>query len=147
MSGYILSESLTLPELNHPAPNLLVGCASESEGYPQGVGLAGFWRVPSSLVSQLKITKFFHCIVSKLYEGHHNVTNATWENSDCFVNVANIVVGGVEVEVPQEYLTVDEAGNGGLMVEAGNRISVMDIHVQQGYGDGGLVFMPAVLLC
>ncbi|GER41856.1 eukaryotic aspartyl protease family protein [Striga asiatica] len=150
MSGYILSESLTLPELNHPTPDLLVGCASESEGPPEGIGIAGFGRVPSSLPSQLNLTKFSHCFVLNTYEDNRNVsgalvltwgeeeeedsrytplikvTNETWENTGYLVNIEKIMVGGVKVEVPTEYLTVNEtSGNGGMMVEAGYTISVM----------------------
>ncbi|GER41858.1 eukaryotic aspartyl protease family protein [Striga asiatica] len=155
-SGYILSESLTLPELNHPEPNLLFGCAAESE-WSQGIGIAGFGRAPSSLPSQLNLTKFSHCFVSRpLYEGNRNVsgalvltwgeeeaeededgngnrytplikiTNGTWRPSKYFLNVEKIMVGGVKVEVPTEDLTTTESGNGGLKVEPAIEATVMD---------------------
>ncbi|CAA0833243.1 Unknown protein [Striga hermonthica] len=116
MSGVILSESLTLPGVKGQANNLLVGCASESDGWPQGMGIAAFRRVPSSLVSQLNVTKFSHCFVSKIYEGDRNVSD-------------KILVGGIEVDVPTEYLKPDEDGNGGMKVEVGYTVSVMDERV------------------
>ncbi|CAA0818802.1 Eukaryotic aspartyl protease family protein [Striga hermonthica] len=156
-AGYILSESLTLPELNHPEPNLLFGCASKSDGWPLGIGIAGFGRAPSSLPSQLNLTKFSHCFVSKtLHDGDRNVsgslvftwgednekededcngncytplikiTNGTWRDSKYFVNVEEIMVGGVKVEVPTEDLTTTEYGNGGLKVEPGIEATLMD---------------------
>ncbi|CAA0818780.1 Eukaryotic aspartyl protease family protein [Striga hermonthica] len=163
-SGVILSETLTLPrgEKEPAKRNILVGCASKSEGWPQGIGIVGFGRVPSSLASQLNLTKFSHCFVSKRYEGNHNVSgalvltwgednderdqnkkdtkgirytplrkfkNATWQNACYYVDVEKIVVGRVKVEVPKEYLVADEAGIGGMMVEAGYTVSFMDKHV------------------
>ncbi|GER41836.1 eukaryotic aspartyl protease family protein [Striga asiatica] len=160
MSGVILSESLTLPGVTEKAHNLLVGCASDSFGWPQGIGVAAFGRASSSLASQLKITKFSHCFVSELYQHNHNVSGSlvlTWGGDDdeeeeevsdaegtqnimhytpfinntayYYLSVEMILVGGVVVEVPKEYLTPDDDGNGGLKMETGYTFSIMDVHV------------------
>ncbi|GER41835.1 eukaryotic aspartyl protease family protein [Striga asiatica] len=158
MSGVILSESLTLPGVTEKAHNLLVGCASNSFGWPPGIGISAFGRASSSLASQLKITKFSHCFVDKVHGSDRNVSGSLvltwgeeeeeekrtqdnmmsytpfinvphWLSAYYYLSVDKILVGGVKVEVPKEYLTPDDDGDGGMKMETGYTFSVMNVRV------------------
>ncbi|KAE8098629.1 hypothetical protein FH972_016674 [Carpinus fangiana] len=148
-AGLLLSETLDFPEKT--IPNFLVGCSIFSTRQPSGI--VGFGRGPESLPSQLGLSKFSHCLLSRgfddttessdlvLYRGHDSakspglsytpfhknpITNNSAFREYYYVTLRKIIVGGKAVKIPYKFLVPGADGNGGTVVDSGSSFTFME---------------------
>ncbi|XP_062112543.1 probable aspartyl protease At4g16563 [Humulus lupulus] len=148
-AGLLLSETLSFPE--KAFTNILIGCSLLSIRQPSGI--AGFGRGLESLPSQLGLTKFSHCLVSRQFDdtsvssdlvlyrsGDHKTAgeisyspfqkNPSTSNPAFkeyyYVLIRKIVVGGKRVKIPYEYLVPGSDGNGGTIVDSGSTFTYLE---------------------
>ncbi|EEF38595.1 probable aspartyl protease At4g16563 [Ricinus communis] len=148
--GVALSETLHLHGLI--VPNFLVGCSVFSSRQPAGI--AGFGRGPSSLPSQLGLTKFSYCLLSHKFDDTQEssslvldsqsdsdkktaalmytplVKNPKVQDKPAFsvyyyVSLRRISIGGRSVKIPYKYLSPDKDGNGGTIIDSGTTFTYM----------------------
>ncbi|XP_030927556.1 probable aspartyl protease At4g16563 [Quercus lobata] len=148
--GLSLSETLNFPEKLFT--DFLVGCSIFSTRQPAGI--AGFGRSPESLPSQLGLSKFSYCLISRslddtsesgdlvLYGGSSSDSKTSGlsytpfrknpvSNNSAFLeyyylNLRKVIVGGKSVNIPYKYLVPDSNGNGGTIVDSGTTLTFME---------------------
>lgn len=147
--GLLLSETLDFPEKT--IPDFLVGCSIFSNRQPSGI--AGFGRGLESLPSQLGLSKFSHCLLSRrfddttessdlvLYRGHGSaktpglsytpfhknpITNNSAFREYYYVTLRKVIVGGKAVKIPYQFLVPGADGNGGTVVDSGTTFTFME---------------------
>ncbi|XXG62565.1 hypothetical protein AAC387_Pa05g0898 [Persea americana] len=76
-AGILLSETLVFPERR--VENFGVGCSLLSTRQPAGI--AGFGRGPSSLPSQLGLTRFAYCLLSHSYDDTTNFSSLVLDDA------------------------------------------------------------------
>ncbi|KAJ9188625.1 hypothetical protein P3X46_000005 [Hevea brasiliensis] len=148
--GIALSETLHLHGLT--VPNFLVGCSVFSSRQPAGI--AGFGRGPSSLPSQIGLSKFSYCLLSHKFDDSAEssslvldsefdsdkkttalvytplLKNPKVEEKPAFsvyyyVGLRRIIVGGRRVKIPYKYLSPGNDGNGGTIIDSGTTFTFM----------------------
>ncbi|KAL5830761.1 hypothetical protein ACOSQ4_016115 [Xanthoceras sorbifolium] len=148
--GIALSETLNLP--NKTIPDFLVGCSVTS--YRQPAGIAGFGRGDTSLPSQLNLNKFSFCLLSHklddtrrssslvLDTGSHSAKKTSRLIYTPFINnprvpgrsefsvyyylgLRRITVGGQHVKILSKYLSPENDGNGGTIIDSGTTFTFM----------------------
>ncbi|GMY25355.1 probable aspartyl protease At4g16563 [Fagus crenata] len=147
--GTALFETLNFPQ--KAFTNFIVGCSVSSNHIPTGI--AGFGRTPESLPSQLGLSKFSYCLISRsindtskssdlvLYRGSSSdattsilsytpfqnpVSNISAFRNYYYLNLRKVIVGGKFVNIPNKYLVPDGNGNGGTIVDSGSSITFME---------------------
>lgn len=151
--GILLSETLGFPEKQ--IADFGVGCSIFSARQPAGI--AGFGRGPSSLPSQLRLSRFSYCLVSHRFDDSDKtsemVLDGGSDSGDKAVNVSytpflknplsgtppfsvyyylslrKIAVGGKSVKVPYQFLKPGKEGSGGTIVDSGTTFTFMEGHV------------------
>lgn len=152
--GIALVETLDLP--GHRVANFIVGCSLFSSHQPAGI--AGFGRGPSSLPSQLGLSKFSYCLLSHRFDdsgesssmvldtesdsGTHKTGNLTYTplvknpvtgkhafSVYYYVGLRKITVGGRKLKIPFNYLSPGSDGNGGTIVDSGTTFTYMTYNV------------------
>ncbi|KAK9921422.1 hypothetical protein M0R45_029931 [Rubus argutus] len=150
-SGLLLSESLDLP--GKIVPDFLVGCSILSIRQPAGI--AGFGRGPESLPSQMGLTKFSYCLISRRFndgpessdlvlhsdsnsdeDDYGGISYTPFQKNPGASNTAyreyyylalrKIVVGGKHVKIPYKYLVPGSDDNGGTIVDSGSTLTFME---------------------
>ncbi|KAF2310678.1 hypothetical protein GH714_016198 [Hevea brasiliensis] len=131
---------------------LLVGCSVFSSRQPAGI--AGFGRGPSSLPSQIGLSKFSYCLLSHKFDDSAEssslvldsefdsdkkttalvytplLKNPKVEKKPAFsvyyyVGLRRIIVGGRRVKIPYKYLSPGNDGNGGTIIDSGTTFTFM----------------------
>lgn len=150
--GLLLSETLKFPQ--KAFADFIVGCSIFSIRQPAGI--AGFGRSQESLPSQLGLSKFSHCLISRrfddstqssdlvLYRGSTSdaktpgvkytpflknpVSNNSAFREYYYLNLRKVLVGGKSVNIPYKYLVPsdDGNGNGGTVVDSGSTFTFME---------------------
>lgn len=148
-AGLLLSETLDFPVKTFP--DFLVGCSILSTRQPSGI--VGFGRGRESLPSQLGLSKFSYCLVSRrfddtaessdllLYRGSGSnktpgmsytpfrknpVTNNTAFGEFYYVTLRKVIVGTQTVKIPYKYLVPGADGHGGTVVDSGTTFTFME---------------------
>ncbi|XP_062167816.1 probable aspartyl protease At4g16563 [Alnus glutinosa] len=148
-AGLLLSETLDFPEKS--VPDFVVGCSILSTRQPAGI--AGFGRGPESLPSQLGLSKFSHCLLSRrfddttessdlvLYRGHGSakapglsytpfhknpITNNSALREYYYLTLRKVIVGNKAVKIPYKFLVPGADGNGGTVVDSGTTFTFME---------------------
>ncbi|KAG7958325.1 hypothetical protein I3843_10G015900 [Carya illinoinensis] len=148
-AGLFLSEALDFPEKTFP--DFLVGCSIFSTGIP--VGNAGFGRGSESLPSQLGLSRFSYCLLSRrfddtmessdlvLYGGSGStktpglsytpfrknpVSNDTAFREFYYVTLRKVIVGDRTAKIPYKFLVPGADGHGGTIVDSGTTFTFME---------------------
>ncbi|XP_041024262.1 probable aspartyl protease At4g16563 [Juglans microcarpa x Juglans regia] len=147
--GLLLSETLDFSKKTFP--HFLVGCSIFSTRQPAGI--AGFGRGPESLPSQLGVSKFSYCLLSRrfddttessdlvLYSGSSSaktpglsytpfrknpVTNNTAYREFYYVTLRKVMVGDKTAKIQYKYLVPGTDGHGGTIVDSGSTFTFME---------------------
>lgn len=149
--GILLSDTLVFPEKR--IPDFGVGCSLFSTRMPAGI--AGFGRGPSSLPSQLGLSRFTYCLLSHRLDDTANssslvldggsgsggegvgytpfVKNPTAGNPSFsvyyYIGLRKVTVGGKSVNIPYRYLRPGSKGDGGTIIDSGTTFTFMERHV------------------
>ncbi|XP_018851223.1 probable aspartyl protease At4g16563 [Juglans regia] len=148
-AGLLLSEALDFPVKTFP--NFLVGCSIFSTGIP--VGNAGFGRSSESLPSQLGLSRFSYCLLSRrfddtmessdliLYGGSGStktpglsytpfrknpVSNNTAFREFYYVTLRKVIVGDRTAKIPYKFLVPGADGHGGTIMDSGTTFTFME---------------------
>ncbi|XP_031279045.1 protein ASPARTIC PROTEASE IN GUARD CELL 1-like [Pistacia vera] len=120
-------------------PNVAIGCGHTNEGLFTGAaGLLGLGGGMLSLTKQVKATSFSYCLVdrdsassgslefnSPFPAGSVSAPLFRSKKIDTFyyVGLTGFTVGGQMVQIPPSLIELDQAGNGGVIVDCGTSIT------------------------
>ncbi|KAK6936263.1 Xylanase inhibitor, C-terminal [Dillenia turbinata] len=147
--GIALEETLDLPNLK--VPDFVVGCSLFSSRQPAGI--AGFGRGSASLPSQLGLSKFSYCLLSRKFDDSEMSSDLILDMGSTsdkkteglsytpllrnpfagksefsvyyYIGLRRISVGGKKVKVPYKYLYPASDGNGGTIIDSGTTFTYM----------------------
>ncbi|KAF3437881.1 hypothetical protein FNV43_RR20637 [Rhamnella rubrinervis] len=131
--------------------DVALGCGHDNEGLFVGsAGLLGLGGGSLSLPSQIKATSFSYCLVDR-----DSARSSTLEfnsarprdsvtapllrsgNRDTFyyIGISGIGVGGQMLSIPPSLFQLDEAGNGGIIVDSGTAITRLQTQAYESLRD------------
>ncbi|KAF3336506.1 aspartic proteinase nepenthesin-2 [Carex littledalei] len=144
--GLLMLERLLLP--GRVLRNFLFGCSLFSDRQPPA-GLAGFGRGPSSLPSQLGITSFAYCLISRKFDDDSSVSGSLFLGGSTdrdlqfipfvqnptksvpfsvyyYLALRMITIGGKNVKLPTKALYPGPTGDGGTIIDSGTTFTYME---------------------
>ncbi|KAK1322530.1 Protein ASPARTIC PROTEASE IN GUARD CELL 1 [Acorus calamus] len=137
--GDFATESLTLGPSS--ADRIAVGCGHDNEGLFVGAaGLLGLGAGPLSFPSQLKVDAFSYCLVDRDSSASSTLDFGASAAADAaavsaplmrnpkmetfyYVGMTGMSVGGELLSIPASLFAVDEAGEGGVIVDSGTAVT------------------------
>lgn len=137
--GDFASETITLGN-SQPVPNVAIGCGHDNEGLFVGAaGLLAMGGGPLSFPSQVSAKSFSYCLVDRDSQSASTLELSTNgdEASDVtapllrnkklqtfyYVGMSGISVGGELLSIPESTFSMDETGNGGVIVDSGTAVT------------------------
>ncbi|KAF8387909.1 hypothetical protein HHK36_026571 [Tetracentron sinense] len=140
--GVLSSDTLTFEDRmrnNITFPNLAFGCADDNSGSFKGSGVVGLNREPFSLISQLEVTRFSHCMVppfqddsgSRMQFGSNALISggktplATDDSTYYYLTLEGISVGNEKLTIPDGIFKVTENNKGGFIIDSGTRFTML----------------------
>ncbi|KAJ4786536.1 Eukaryotic aspartyl protease family protein [Rhynchospora pubera] len=149
--GLLMLDKLNLP--GQTLPNFMFGCSLFSDRQPPA-GLAGFGRGSPSVPSQLGLTHFSYCLVSRKFDDDSAVSGSLFLGGSADVPLASkdlqfipfvqnptkslpfsvyyyvalrkITVGGKKVQLQTKALYPGHAGDGGSIIDSGTTFTYME---------------------
>ncbi|KAJ4779634.1 Eukaryotic aspartyl protease family protein [Rhynchospora pubera] len=149
--GLLVLDKLNLP--GQTLPNFMFGCSLFSDRQPPA-GLAGFGRGSPSVPSQLGLTRFAYCLVSRKFDDDSAVSGSIFLGGSADVPLASkdlqfipfvqnptkslpfsvyyyvalrkITVGGKKVQLQTKALYPGHAGDGGSIIDSGTTFTYME---------------------
>ncbi|KAJ1695869.1 hypothetical protein LUZ63_012567 [Rhynchospora breviuscula] len=149
--GLLMLDNLNLP--GRTLPNFVFGCSLFSDRQPPA-GLAGFGRGSPSVPSQLGVTHFAYCLVSRKFDDDSAISGSLFLGGSANVPLASkdlqfipflrnptkslpfsvyyyvalrkITVGGKKVQLQTKALYPGHTGDGGTIIDSGTTFTYME---------------------
>ncbi|CAL1366785.1 unnamed protein product [Linum trigynum] len=136
--GDFVTETLSLGR-SGSASKIALGCGHDNEGLFVGAaGLLGLGGGPLSLTSQIRASSFSYCLVNRDSTSSStldfnsafpadsvtaNLMKSRKVDTFYYVALSGMSVGGELLSIPASVFELDEAGNGGVIVDCGTAIT------------------------
>ncbi|GAB2226571.1 hypothetical protein Droror1_Dr00022381 [Drosera rotundifolia] len=144
-----------------PSAGIALGCGHNNEGLFVGAaGLLGLGGGVLSFPSQINATSFSYCLVDRDSDARSTLDfgvplprdavtapllRSRQMDTFLYLGMSGISVGGQMLSVPASSFRVDEAGNGGVIVDSGTAVSRLQTAVYDALRDafvGGTQHLP-----